>query len=177
MNSITQVSQNGLNLIKSFEGFSGTPYLDSVSVPTIGYGATYYPGGTKVTLKDQPINESQAADLLLNMLSSYEQAVDSFVVQEINENQFDALVSFCYNLGAANLKISTLLKKVNINPNDPTIANEFLKWDLAGGHVLAGLLRRRQAESALYFTPITSTDTSDDDQDTDQDVSDQDVQA
>ena len=154
MTSITQVSTNGLNLIKSFEGFSSTPYLDSVGISTIGYGATYYPGGTKVTLQDTPINESQACDLLANMLSTYEKSVDSFVVPEINQNQFDALVSFCYNIGAANLKISTLLKKVNINPNDPTIANEFVRWDKAGGNVLPGLLRRRQAESTLYFTPV-----------------------
>ncbi len=69
-------------------------------------------------------------------------------------NQFDALVSFCYNVGPANLKSSTLLKKVNINPNDPTIKNEFLKWTKAGGKVLKGLVTRRTAEAELYFTPV-----------------------
>jgi lysozyme len=61
-------------------------------------------------------------------------------------------VSFCYNLGPANLKSSTLLKKANVNPNDPTIAQEFLKWNKAGGKALKGLTKRRQAESDLYFS-------------------------
>jgi len=149
---ITKIGQKGLALIKAFEGFESKPYKCSAGVPTIGYGATYYPGGKKVTLQDTPINESQATDLLANMLGTYEQAVDSYCVDTITQNQFDALVCFCYNVGAANLKSSTLLKKVNLNPNDPTIKNEFLKWNKGGGKVLAGLTRRREAEAALYFT-------------------------
>jgi lysozyme len=78
--------------------------------------------------------------------------VDSYCVDTINQNQFDALVSFCYNVGPGNLKSSTLLKKVNANPNDPTIRTEFLKWNKGGGKVLAGLTRRRTAEANLYFS-------------------------
>ena len=152
---ITKTGPNGLALIKSFEGFVGTPYKDSVGIPTIGYGATFYPGGKKVTMQDQAINESQATQLLESMLGQFEQYVDSFCIDSINQNQFDALVSFCYNLGPASLKSSTLLKKVNINPNDPTIKDEFGKWVMAGGHPLPGLVRRRAAEAELYFTPVT----------------------
>jgi lysozyme len=152
---ITKTGEKGLALIKSFEGFVGNPYKDSVGIPTIGYGATFYPDGKKVTLTDTPINESQATDLLKVMISQFEQYVDSFCVDSINQNQFDALVSFCYNLGPASLKSSTLLKKVNINPNDPTIRGEFGKWVMAGGKALPGLVRRRAAEADLYFTPVS----------------------
>ena len=72
-------------------------------------------------------------------------------VDTLTQNQFDALVSFCYNVGPANLKASTLLKKVNANPNDETIREELKKWNKGGGKVLKGLTRRREAEANLYF--------------------------
>ena len=121
-------------------------------MPTIGFGATYYPNGSKVTMNDKPITEAVATDLLANMIIGYEKSVDSFCRDDINQNQFDALVSFCYNLGSGNLKISGLLKKVNTNPNDETIKLEFMKWVKAGGRTLPGLVKRREAESILYFT-------------------------
>lgn len=148
---IMKTGQKGLKLIKEFEGFRSKPYLCSANVPTIGYGATYYPGGKKVTLNDQPITEEYAVQLLSVMLDTFEKAVDSFCRDDINQDQFDALVSFAYNLGTGNLKSSTLLKKVNANPNDPTIRDEFMKWVNAGGKKLPGLVRRRQAEADLYF--------------------------
>ena len=142
----------GIELIKSFEGFEGRPYLDAVGVPTIGYGATYYPGGRKVKMSDTPITEPEAVELLKNMLSVYEDAVSDNVRSNINQNQFDALVSFAYNLGGGALKSSTLLKRVNANPNDPDIRNQFGKWVKAGGRTLPGLVRRRKAEADLYFS-------------------------
>ncbi len=149
---ITKTGEKGINLIKSFEGFVGKPYKCPAGIPTIGYGATFYTDGHKVTMNDSAINESQATDLLKSMLVSFEKYVDSYCVDTLNQNQFDALVSFCYNLGPANLKASTLLKKVNLNPNDPTIKDEFMKWNKAAGKVLAGLTRRREAEANLYFS-------------------------
>lgn len=154
MTKITKTGQKGIDLIKQFEGFSSKPYLCPAKVPTIAYGATFYPDGKKVTMNDKLLTESQGVDLLKNMLSSFEQYVDSYCIDTINQNQFDALVSFCYNLGPANLKSSTLLKKVNANPNDPTIKDEFLKWTKASGKVLKGLVTRRTAEAELYFTPV-----------------------
>ena len=127
------------------------PYKCPAGVPTIGYGATFYPDGKKVTMSDKAITEAEGTALLASMLTKFEQYVDSYCIDTITQNQFDALVSFCYNLGPANLKASTLLKKVNANPNDETIRAEFMKWTKAGGKVLKGLVTRRTAEADLYF--------------------------
>jgi lysozyme len=148
---ITKTATPGIELIKSMEGFRSAPYKCPAGIPTIGYGATFYPDGTKVTMSDAAITEVHGTDLLRSMLASFERYVDSYCRDDINQNQFDALVSFAYNLGPANLKSSTLLKKVNANPADETIRAEFMKWTKAGGRVLRGLVRRREAEANLYF--------------------------
>ena len=149
---ITKLSQKGLELIKQFEGLSLTPYVCAGGINTIGYGNTYYTNGNKVSLKDPKITLQQAEELLKHSLSTYEKAVDSFCRDDISQSNFDALVSFAYNLGTGALQKSTLIKKVNANPKDVTIADEFLKWNKANGRVLAGLTRRRQAEANLYFS-------------------------
>lgn len=148
---ITKTSNAGIELIKKFESFAAKPYKCSAGVPTIGYGATYYPDGRKVTLSDPPITEAYAVSLLEEMLKTFEKSVDSFCRDDVTQNQFDALVSFSYNVGTAALKKSTLLKKVNENPADPTIRDEFLKWNKAAGRALKGLTRRREEEASLYF--------------------------
>lgn len=152
MEKITKIGSKGLELIKRFEGLSLKPYLCPAHIPTLGYGATYYPDGTKVKMTDKPITIEKATEMLLNMLKHYEQAVDSYCRDDINQSQFDALVSFAYNCGVGNLKSSTLLKKVNTNPSDVSIMAEFLKWNKGGGKVLAGLTKRRAAEANLYFS-------------------------
>ena len=149
---ITKTSKKGIDLIKKYEGFRSKPYKCEAGVATIGYGATYYPNGQKVKLTDAAIDEKHATLLLEAMLTLYEKAVDSFCRDDINQNQFDALVSFAYNLGTSALKNSTLLKKVNNNPNDPAISKEFAKWRLARGKELPGLVKRRKEESELYFS-------------------------
>jgi lysozyme len=128
------------------------PYVCAGGINTIGYGNTYYTNGKRVTLQDKPITKQQAEELLKLSVSTYEKAVDSFCRDDISQSQFDALVSFAYNLGTGALQKSTLIKKVNSNPSDPSIKAEFLKWNKAGGRALAGLTRRRQAESDLYFS-------------------------
>jgi lysozyme len=148
---ITKASNNLIELIKKFEGFSSKPYLCPAKVVTIGYGNTFYANGEKVKLTDAPINELQAVELLKQTLGQYEKAVDSYCVDSLTQNQFDALVDFAYNCGNGNLKSSTLLKKVNANPNDITIGLEFAKWNKGGGKILNGLVKRRAAESELYF--------------------------
>lgn len=147
---VNQSSAKGINLIKKYEGLSLKPYKCPAGLATIGYGATYYPNGIKVKLTDKPISEYEASTMLSNMLRHYEIAVDSYTRDDITQGQFDALVSFAYNCGLGNLKSSTLLKKVNANPNDPTIRQEFLKWNKGGGKVLAGLTKRRTEEADLY---------------------------
>lgn len=148
-------SQAGINLIKSFEGCRLKAYQDSVGVWTIGYGHTsgVYSGMT--------ITEEQAEAFLKADLGTSERAVNRLVTYIINQNQFDALVSFTFNLGSGNLAESTLLKK--LNKGDITgAANEFDKWIYAGGEVLKGLVRRRAAEKEMFLTGTVSGDNSGD---------------
>lgn len=152
MTKITQISRDGLNLIQSFEGLSLKPYLCPAKIPTIGFGNTFYPNGIKVKMTDPPITQLRATEMLVMVLKHYEVVVDSYVRDDVNQHQFDALVSFAYNCGIGNLKSSTLLKKVNANPNDETIKSEFMKWNKGGGKALAGLTKRRAAEANLYFS-------------------------
>ena len=134
-----------------FEGCRLEAYLCPASVPTIGYGSTYYEDGRPVKIGDA-ITQERADQLFEAIAEDFAKRVRSLLKVALNENQFSALVSFTYNVGVANLKKSTLLKKVNINPLDQTITDEFLKWNKAGGKVLAGLTRRREEEAKLYFT-------------------------
>lgn len=169
---ITKVSQRLIDHIKEAEGFSPVPYLCPAKVPTIGYGSTYYINGQRVRMGDPAITEAMATRLLLKTLEQYERDVDSFTRDDITQGMFDALVDFAYNCGSANLKGSTLLKKVNIHPQDPTIGMEFAKWVFGGdgsrngkdddgdGKVdepgekakLAGLVTRRAKQAELYFS-------------------------
>lgn len=149
---VNQIGAKGLNLIKKYEGFKSSPYKCPAGIPTIGYGATYYPDGRKVKLTDKPITTKEADTMLLNMLKHYEQGVDSFTTDSVNQNQFDALVSIGYNIGLQALKGSTLIRKVNLDPNDKTIKNEFMRWTKANGKVLDGLINRRKEEAELYGT-------------------------
>jgi len=149
---ITKVSQQGLNLIKKYEGFKSKPYLCPSSVPTIGFGSTYYEDGHKVKLTDPPITEQEATTLLMALLVSFEKAVDSYCRDDISQGNFDALVSFAYNCGTSALKSSTLLRLVNANPSNPKIADEFRKWNRGGGRVIPGLAKRREEEAKVYFS-------------------------
>lgn len=147
-------SKGCIEILKKHEGFRSKPYLCPAGVPTIGYGSTYYPDGKRVKMTDPAIDKVAAETLLYLTLKKFEDCILNAVKSNINQNQFDALVSFTYNLGCGNLNKSTLLKKVNANPCDATISNEFAKWDKAGGKRLNGLTKRRNDEAALYFTDI-----------------------
>jgi lysozyme len=149
-----KLNSRGYELIKSFEGLSLKPYKCSAGVPTIGFGNTYYENNVKVQMSDAPITKKRAEDLLKISADRYASKVDNLVHKPITQNQFNALVSFAYNVGSGALASSTLLKKVNVNPNDAMISKEFLKWNKGGGVVLQGLITRRIKESALYFTTL-----------------------
>lgn len=140
-----KINKEGLELIKKFEGLKLKSYLCPAKVWTIGYGHT------KGVKEGQKITEEEATKLLLEDISIFENGVNKLTQSKISENQFSALVSFTFNLGLGNLKSSTLLKKVNNDPNDPTIKDEFVKWNKAGGKVLLGLTNRRKDEANLYF--------------------------
>ncbi len=137
-------SWKGKNLIKNFEGFRENAYYCSSGIPTIGYGHT-----TGVVMGDTCTKE-QAEMWLDSDLKTAEATVNNESLK-ISQNQFDALVSFVFNVGSGMFKTSTLLKKIKADPDDKTIADEFAKWKLSGGVVVAGLVTRRTAESELYF--------------------------
>lgn len=141
-----KTSQRGIELIKEFEKLVLKAYRCPAGVLTIGYGHT------KDVTEGMRITEAQADEYLKEDLLDAEQTVTRYIKRKLSQNQFDALVSFVYNLGSGNFLKSTLLKKIRINPNDTSIAMEFGKWIHANGKVLNGLIRRRKMESDLYFT-------------------------
>lgn len=146
------ISENGLKIIKEFEGFSSKPYLCSAGVPTIGYGATFYENGKKVKMSDAPITIDKANELLKFHVQRFADAVDRYVQRKINQNQYDALVSLCYNIGPVAFKNSRLLKYVNTQPdNENTITKGFLAWRFVGKKEIKGLKNRRLKEIKLYF--------------------------
>jgi lysozyme len=145
------ISKKGLDFIKKWEGFRSKPYFDVVGVATIGYGSTYYANGTKVNIKDPEISEADAEVLKLIVVDRFSKGVTKLVKKPLEQYQFDALVSFSYNLGLGSLGKSTLLKKVNIDPCDSTLPFEFMKWNKAGGRVFKGLSRRRAEEANIYW--------------------------
>lgn len=145
-----QTSDKGISLIKQFEGCKLTAYQDSVGVWTIGYGWTQ-PVDGKPIRAGMTIKQETAERLLKTGLVSYESDVSRLVKVGLTQGQFDALVSFTYNLGARSLSTSTLLRKLNTG-DYAGAADEFLRWNKAGGKVLNGLTRRREAERALFLS-------------------------
>jgi lysozyme len=146
-----KLNARGYDLIKQYEGYSDRPYLCPAGIPTIGFGNTYYPNGTKVKLTDKQITREYANEMLQFVADNFAKEVSKSIKSIISQNQLNALTSFAYNLGMTNFINSTLLKKVNANPHDPMIKEEFLKWNKSNGKILQGLINRRRAESNLYF--------------------------
>ena len=140
------ISQKGIDLVKSFEGLELKAYKDSVGVLTVGWGST----GSHVTA-GMTITKEQAEQLLKKDLERFEEGVSDLVKVPLNQNQFDSLVSFSFNLGLSNLKSSTLLKKLNASDYIGA-SKEFERWNRAGGKVLNGLTRRRIAERDLFLS-------------------------
>ncbi|MEH2371013.1 glycoside hydrolase family protein [Nostoc sp.] len=146
------ISQNCLELIKKWEGFRAEAYLDPVNIPTIGYGTIRYPNGQKVQMKDV-ISEPEAEALMKLECDEFAEVVNQNVKVTLNQNQFDALVSFCYNVGAGGFQESTLLKKLNAG-NYSEAGEQFLVWNKATKDgvkkVIDGLTNRRKDEKALF---------------------------
>ncbi|MEG9884436.1 MAG: lysozyme [Hyphomicrobiales bacterium] len=138
-----------LDLITRFEGFAPEPYRCPAGVWTIGYGSTRTPDGKRVDEDTPKLDRRQATAWLMTTLKRTESVVDRLIVVPLAENQFGALVSFTYNVGSGNLKASTLRARLNRGDTQGAAA-EFPKWRFAKGQVLAGLVRRRAAERALF---------------------------
>jgi lysozyme len=146
-----KLDENGYKLITGFEGLKLKPYLCSARIPTIGYGNTYYSNGKHVTLLDEAITQVQAFEMFKEIADRFALAVNRQLKKTVTQNQFNSLVSFAYNVGTGAFISSTLLKKVNSNPNDPSIKTEFLKWNKAGGKIVNGLTIRRNQEQINYY--------------------------
>lgn len=144
-----EINKAGKDLIKRFEGCKLKAYKCPANVFTIGYGNTFYEDGTKVKEGDV-ITQERADELFDIIINDFARMTDALVKSDVTENNFAAIVSFTFNVGTGNLKKSTLLKKVNANPKDPSIRAEFMKWTRANNVVLKGLVRRREAEAKLY---------------------------
>ncbi|KAJ7226814.1 glycoside hydrolase family 24 protein, partial [Mycena pura] len=145
-----------ISLIKGFEGFVASPAPDPIGLPTVGFGHLCQSKGCAEVPFSFPLSQATASQLLTNDLGQFVTCVNSAVSNSVtlNDNQVGALVSFSFNLGCGTLKSSTLLKRLN-NGEDPNTvaAAEIPKFDLAGGKVLAGLVKRRAAEVTLFQTP------------------------
>lgn len=150
-----KISPKGVQFIKRWEAFRKDAYLDPATkdgLPiTIGYGTTRWLNGKRIQL-GETVSEPEAHELLTEQIKSREYVVNRYVKVKLTQNQFDALVSFVYNLGAGNLQTSTLLKRINTNPWDLEIATEFIKFKNASGVPKRGLLLRRLEEATMYFT-------------------------
>lgn len=147
-----QLGDRGVDLIKGFEGFRSRPYRDAVGVWTIGYGSTRGVGpGTA------PVSQSQAeARLRAEVDATYGKAVNG--IDGLNQNQYDALTSFVYNVGPGGIGPGTGIGKALRAKRWNAAADELLKWDKAGGRALPGLTRRRRAERKLFLTPVKAAD-------------------
>lgn len=147
---ITSPSLNCLQLLEKVEGLELKAYLDTGGIPTIGIGTTRYPNGNKVKLGDT-ITKDQAYEYLQHDVAGAAKDVDDLTTDDINQNQFDALVSFVYNIGRGSYQKSTLRVLVNGNPNNAEIRKEFAKWHFDDGKSINGLITRRKLEADLYF--------------------------
>ena len=140
---LMNLGYKGTKLLKYFEGCKLTAYQDSVGVWTIGYGHT------KGVYDGMTITQEEAEQMLLTELEEYEGYVEKYVTVPLTQNQFDALVVWVYNLGPTNFRNSTLLKELNAG-NYNAAGQEITRWNKAGGKVLAGLVKRREAEAQLF---------------------------
>ena len=140
---LMNLGYKGTKILKFFEGCKLTAYQDSVGVWTIGYGHT------KGVYDGMTITQEEAEQMLLSELEEYEGYVEKYVTVPLTQNQFDALVVWVYNLGPTNFRNSTLLKELNAG-NYNAAGQEITRWNKAGGKVLAGLVKRREAEAQLF---------------------------
>lgn len=123
-----KLDDNGYEILHEREGLKLKPYLDTKGVPTIALGVTYYPNGKKVTMKDSALTLQQAQELGKITADDYAKFVDSKIKTDVNQDQFNNCVSICYNIGKTGFANSTFLRRININPNDLSIADGIAMW-------------------------------------------------
>lgn len=145
------INDKGLDLIKSFEGFSSDPYKCVAGIWTIGFGSIYGEDNKRVTPDHPSVTESRATELMQRDLGSIEYKVSKLVKVPVTPNQFSAICSFVYNVGSGAFQRSTARMKLN-REDYQGCADEFLKWKYANKKVIPGLLRRRYAERDLFLS-------------------------
>jgi len=146
-----KLDEKGYDFIRKHEGLRLEAYLCPAKIPTIGYGNTFYEDGKKVKLGDK-ISKERAIELFKFTADRFASKVLNITKVNLTQNQFNALVSFAYNVGLGAYLSSTLLKKVLYNPSSKDVDIQFKKWNKANGKELAGLTRRRAEESKLYYS-------------------------
>lgn len=146
-----QCNEEGLRIIKYFEGFHSKPYLCPAGVATIGFGSTRGKNGKRIRLNAAHITKEEGEKLLQRDVKAAENAIKRLIKVEINENELSALCSFVYNLGSGNLQSSTLRSKLNRGDYEGA-SREFPKWRKAAGKVLKGLVIRREMEQILFLS-------------------------
>ena len=151
MKNQMKLSDNGFRLLGELEGIVLRPYKDSVGIPTIGIGSTYYEDGTKVKMTDKAITKERAIQLAKNVVKSFEEQVNKSILLPMTQNQFDAMVLLCYNIGTSGFARSSVVRYFN-QGNLQKAADSFLLWNKAGGKVVKGLTNRRNIERALFLT-------------------------
>lgn len=142
-----RLNDNGYNELHKREGLRLKPYLDTQGVPTIAMGNTFYLDGKKVTLQDKPLTLNEAFKLGKVVSDNFGKQVFALLKKEVSQNQFNALVSLAYNIGINGFAKSTVLRRVNVNPNDPTIKSAFMMWTKN-----KELIGRRKSEVKQYFS-------------------------
>ena len=151
MKNQMKLSDNGFRLLGELEGIVLRPYKDSVGIPTIGIGSTYYEDGTKVKMTDKAITKERAIQLAKNVVKSFEEQVNKSILLPMTQNQFDAMVLLCYNIGKSGFARSSVVKNFNLG-NIQRAADSFLLWNKAGGRVVQGLVNRRNKERSLFLS-------------------------
>ena len=151
MKNQMKLSANGFKLLGELEGIVLRPYRDSVGIPTIGIGSTYYEDGTKVKMSDKAITKERAIQLAKNVVKSFEAQVNKAILPTMVQNQFDAMVLLCYNIGESGFARSSVVRNFNAG-NLQKAADSFLLWNKAGGKVVRGLVNRRNIERTLFLS-------------------------
>ena len=142
-----KLDESGYSELHKREGLRTKPYLDTRGIPTISLGVTYYPNGRKVTMQDKPLTLKEADELGEITADKFAKQVGALVKSNVNQNQFNALVSIAYNIGINGFKTSSFLKLVNKNPNDPKIKEAIMLWTKNKASIGS-----RNSEVSQYFT-------------------------
>ncbi len=151
MASVYKLDAAGEKFLHARESFRSRPYLDTGGVPTIAFGNTEYPDGRRVTLLDRPVAKEEGLLLFRSVITRYEKVVSTAIKVSLLQNEFNALVALCYNIGVSAFVNSTLVRLINAGAPKIDVADQFLRWNKDNGKVIKGLSSRRALERAIFL--------------------------